>query len=158
GSNIRYYNEMRETVVNNHSAGAGLTVRLSQKSAVSVNQGVTYAPALFYGLFSTGMAPTPGEAVPPASNYSLNTQRSLASATSAALTQQIAHRAVVTLASNIKFNRFLGNSSASYPDVNMRDLGGHVVYSLNRDFGLRLGYTFRQATFEGSPQSTEHDL
>jgi hypothetical protein len=157
-SNVRYYNDLHETVVTNHSVGAGLTFRLSPRTAVSFNQGFTYAPALFYGLFATANTPTLGEVVPPASNYALNTERSYASATSAGLTRQLSSRATLSFASNVKYTKFMGGNSASYPDVNTRDVGGRLTYSLNRDLGLRLGYLFRQAQYAGSPQSTEHDL
>jgi hypothetical protein len=155
-SNVRHYNQLQETIVNNHALGAGLTATFSPKTTLSFNQGVTYAPALLYGLFASS-APVIGEAVPPGSNYALDNERSYASATSAKLTRQLPRRATLYLESNLKYTNFIG-SNPRYQDVRTKDVGGQIAYSLNRDTALRLGYTYRQAEYVGSPQSTEQNF
>jgi hypothetical protein len=157
GSNARYYSDLHETIIANHSLGAGLKARVSSKTSVSVNEGVTYAPALFYGLFASAPTATLGEVVPPASNYLVNDIRSYASNTQASIAQQLSQHGTLSFTSNLRFTDFTGHN-ASYPDVHTAEAGGRYNYSLSRGVALRLGYVFRRAEFAGSPRSTEHNF
>jgi hypothetical protein len=156
-SNVRHYDQLHETIVTNHAVGAGLTANLSPKTTLFFNQGVTYAPALLYGLFGGSAAPVIGEAVPPASNYALDAERSYASATSAKLTRQVWHRATLSFESNLRYTNYIGNNPR-YPDIRTRDAGGQFGYPMTRDTSLRLGYTYRQADYVGSPRNTEQNF
>jgi hypothetical protein len=156
-SNVRYYNDLHETIVTNHAVGAGLSARLSSKTTASFNQGFTYSPALLYGLFGGSVVPVIGDTIAPASNYALENERSYASASSARLSQQLSHRLTLSLDTNIRSTDFRGDNTR-YQDIRTKDAGGQVSYSLGRDTGMRLGYTYRQAEYVGSPIATEQNF
>jgi hypothetical protein len=159
GSNARYYGDLHQVIVTNHSAGVGLSAQLTRSTALSLSQSAAYAPALEYGLSGLFNAATSsvGYVTPAASNYVLDTKRSYAYATSASLTQTMTPRAALMFSSNLRYSVFTVHDP-NYPDVRSRDAGGAFIYSLNRDVKLRLGYTFRQGQYVGSPRSTEHNL
>jgi hypothetical protein len=73
------------------------------------------------------------------------------------VTHQLSPRATLSFTSNLKITDFTGHDT-SYPDMKSADAGGRLVYSLSRDMGLRLGYTYRRADYVGSPHATEQDF
>jgi hypothetical protein len=156
-SNVRYYSDIHQTMVTNHVLGAGLMAHLTPRTSISVNQGFTYSPALFFGLFASGATPIIGAVVPGASNYALNDNRSYAYATGAGVTHQLSPRATLSFESSLRITDFTGHD-ASYPDMKAADAGGKLVYSLSRGVGLRLGYTYRRAEYVGSPRTNEQDF
>jgi hypothetical protein len=157
GSNARYYGDLHETVLANHSVGAGLMVHLSPDTSVSFNQGVTYAPGLLYGLFASVTVPTLGSAVPAASNYKLNNESFYSSASTASLTHRLARRTTAEFTADLKFTTFTAQNT-SYPDMRTEGVGGRLLYSLSRGVALRVGYGYRQANYVGSPRSTQQNL
>ncbi len=157
GSSARYYRDLHEIVVTNHSAGVALTAQLTRGTSVSLSQGATYAPALVYGLFASLATPTVGDVAPSASNYVLDTKRAYAYSTGASLTHKITERAALSFDSGFRYSDFTGHDPG-YLDVRSHDAGGRFIYSLNRDVKVRLGYTFRQGQYVGSPPSTEHNV
>jgi hypothetical protein len=158
GSSVRYYGDLHETIVVNHAIGAGFNVQLTPRTSVFLNEGVTYSPALFYGLFaSTSIEPAAGDTVPAAPNYVLNSKRSYVYDSKASLTHKISERAALVFNAGFQYQDYTGHDVA-YPDLRTEDAGGHFLYSLNRDVKLRLGYTFKQGQFLGAPRTDEHDL
>jgi hypothetical protein len=157
GSTIRHYSDVQTTMVSSYSVGGGVTTRLWKGGTLSVNQGLTYSPALLYGLLAGVTTPTLGATVPQGANYALDQEGSYASATSVSITERLNSRAAVTVMSNASFVTFTG-ANPQYQDVHVYDGGGRLTYSLGRDIGLRFGYTYRQSQFVGSPRTTENDL
>jgi hypothetical protein len=143
--------------LSSYSIGAGFTTRFGSGTTLSVNQGLTYAPALLYGLLAGVTAPTLGDAVPQAGNYALDREGSYASASAVMLTQRLTSRADLTFMSTYATTKFTGVNT-QYQDVEVADGGGRFTYSLSRDLRLRLGYTYRASQFKGSPQTTEQNL
>jgi hypothetical protein len=159
GSNVRYYGDLNQVIVTNYSGGVGLSAQLTRWTSLSLNQSAAYAPSLVYGLagLSNDAAASTGYVTPSASNYVLDTKRSFAYATSASLTHNITQRAALMVSSNVRYSVFTVRDP-NYPDVRSRDVGGRFSYALNRNLKVRLGYTFRQGQYVGSPRSTEHNL
>jgi len=157
GSSVRYYGDLHEAMVVNHSVGTGFTVQLTPRTSLFLNEGITYSPALFYGLFaSTGEAGA-GDTVPAAPNYVLNSKRSYVYDSKASLTHKITERAVLLFNAGFQYQDYTGHDTA-YPDLRTHDVGGHFLYSLNRDVKLRLGYTYKDGQYLGAPRTTEHDF
>jgi hypothetical protein len=156
GSNARYYSEVHETIMTSESAGFGLVARLSPHTTVTFNQGVSHAATLLSGLFDAASSPAAGDLTASGSNNSLNTVRSYASATEASVNRRIGGRVELLFTSNLQYTLMARDSG--YPDLRSRDAGGVFNYSVTRGVGLRLGYTFRQGEYSGTPSSTENNL
>jgi len=157
GSSARYYSEYNQTIMTNESAGFGISVRFTPETTFTFSEGMTYAASLLSGVFGSTTTPLVADLTAPvATNYALNTTRSYASATAASLTRRLSRRAELQFTSNLQYT--LTTRDAGYPDLRSRDAGGVLTYSLTQGVGLKLGYTFRQAQYTGSPASTEHDL
>jgi hypothetical protein len=156
-SNVRYYNELHETLVTNHALGAGLSAGLGSKTTISFNQGLTYSPAQLYGLFAGSAAPMIGEVINPASNYSIDNTKSYASASAAKVSQKLNNRLSLSLESNVRITNFVG-SNPRYLDIRTKDAGAQFSYTLSRGTGLQFGYTYRQAEYVGSPVTSEQNF
>jgi len=157
GSSARHYANSQKTLLSSYSVGAGLTTRFGSGTTLTLNQGVTYSPALLYGLLAGVTAPTLGDAVPQAGNYALDNEGSYASSSAVMLTQRLTSRAALSFMSNFGTTKFTG-VNPQYQDVQVADGGGRFTYSLSRDLSFRLGYTYRESQFKGSPRTTEQNL
>jgi hypothetical protein len=157
GSSVRYYGDVHETIVVNHAIGTGFTIQLTPRTALFLNEGVTYSPALFYGLFASTAEPGAGDTVPAAPNYVLNSKRSYVYDSKASLTHNISERAVFVINAGFQYQDYTGHD-VGYPDLRTHDVGGHYLYSINRDVKLRLGYTYKDGQYLGAPLTTEHDF
>jgi hypothetical protein len=155
-SNARYYSAVHETLMTNESAGFGFDARLSPDTSVVFNQGVSHAAALLSGLFTPATSPAAGDVAASGSNNSLSAIRSFAYATTASVNRRVGRRSSLLFTSNLQYT--LSAPGSGYPDLRSRDAGGVFNYSVTRGVGVRMGYTFRQGEYSGSPRSTEHNL
>lgn len=156
GSSVRYYQTLNMVAAASHTAGVGLTAALTPQTSVSISQSLGYSPVLFSGLFPNVAAPVPGNAESPSSNYLLGATQSFSSGTSAGLTHKFTPRTALLLKGGYHYDHFTGDNPG-YADVRSQEAGGRVTYSMSRGVQLRLGYTFKQGQYQGSPQTNEHD-
>jgi hypothetical protein len=156
GSSVRYYQSLNMFVAASYTAGLGFTAALTPQTSVSVSQNLGYSPVLFSGLFASVAAPTPGNAAPPSSNYLLGASQSLSSGTNAGVTHKFSPRASLLVRASNQYDHFTGDNPG-YADVRSQEAGGRFTYGLSRGVQLRLGYTFKQGQYVGSPQTTEHN-
>jgi hypothetical protein len=157
-SSVRYYADLHQTIVTNGSVGLGFNVNLTPRTSIFLNEGVTYSPALLYGLLgNTAGPPALGDAVPSGPNYVLNEQRSYVYDSKLSVTHKITSRASFTVDSGFQYADFTGNDPA-YPDLRTENVGGHLDLGLNRGIKLRLGYNLRQGQYIGATKTTEHAL
>ena len=156
GSSVRYYQNLHEVVAASHTAGLGFTAALTPQTSLSVGQNLGYSPALFNGLFASVAAPTPGNAESPSSNYLLGATQSFSSGTTAGLTHKFTPRAALLVRGSYHYDHFTGDNPG-YSDVQSQEAGGRFTYSMSRGVQLRLGYTFKQGEYLGSPKTTEHN-
>jgi hypothetical protein len=155
GSSLRYYQDLSLYAAASHTAGVGMTAALTPKTSLSIGQSLGYSPALFNGLFASVAAPTPGNAAPPSSNYLLGAQ-SFSSATTVGLTHKFTPRAALLLTGSYHYDHFTADIPG-YSDVQSQEGGGRFTYSMSRGVHLRLGYTYKQGRYIGSPQTIEHN-
>jgi len=155
GSNLRYYQNLNVFGAASHTAGIGVTAQLTPQTSLSIGQNVGYSPALFNGLFASVAAPTPGNAPPPSSNYLLGAQ-SLSLGTTAGLTHKFTPRLALLLTGAYHYDHFTAEVPG-YSDLRSQEAGGRFTYSMSRGMQLRLGYTYKQGQYVGSPQTTEHN-
>jgi hypothetical protein len=157
GSNARYYADLRRVMVTSHSVGIGLRAQVKPGTTLFLNQGVTYSPALFSGLFAAVAEPAVGDIVPPGSNYLFNTTRGYSYSTSASLTQKITGRAALEFIGSLRHSAFTV-SDPSFSNVDSAEVGGRFLYSMTRNVKLRLGHRFRHGQYSGLPRSVEQNL
>jgi len=156
-SNMRYYGDLHQMVVTNHSVGAGLTAQITRTTSVFVNQGISYAPAYLYGLFARIGVPAVGDVIAPATDYALNSERSWAYTTNASLSQRLTPRATLSFNSDVRYTDFMGHA-AGFTNLLAHDAGGRFTYAVSRDIKLRFGYTYRDTNYSRVQQVSEHDL
>jgi len=158
GSSVRYYGDLHETVVTNYASGIGFNIQLTPQTSMFLNEGLTYSPALLYGLFnSTAAAPAVGDTVPAGSNYVLNMQRSYVYDSTASVTHKITGRMAVTVDGGFQYDDYTSGDTA-YPDLRTKHVGSHLSYGLSRNLKLRLGYTWKDGQYIGAPKTTENAL
>lgn len=159
GSSARYFNQADVFVLNGYNLGLGLTAELSRRTTLSISEGVTYAPSYLYGLFQQLAAPSVGGVVPSASNYGVDGVQSLATMSTANLTQHLTPRAAFVLTGSYgrtdMINNFVGSG---YSDLLNYSAGGAFTYSLNKGMTVRTGYTYRDGQYTNLIRSKEHDI
>jgi hypothetical protein len=148
-SSVRYYSDLHDVLATGQTAAIGIDSELNRQTNLFVNQAVTYAPAYLHGLFATTSAVAPGTPIAPGNDYIVDTERSIASATTARLTRVITPRLELSSDAGYRLTDFIGNAPG-YFDLRSYYLGGTMRYSLNRNLKLRLGYTYRFTEY--SPQ------
>jgi hypothetical protein len=157
GSGARRYQDSQNFVVTNHSFATGLNARFSKQTTMSLNQSVGYTPSYLYGLFASLAPPLPGDVVPSAPDYAVDTVRSYTYVTTAGLVHQLTPRAVLSFDGVFQRADIVG-SAAGYSDLRSYEAGSRFAYSLNRDTRLRIGYKYRAAEYSTVLRPYEHDV
>ena len=157
GSYVRAYQDVGKVILTNSYAGAGLIGRVTPRTSVYINSGVTYAPAYIYELFPQA-PPALGAAVtPPGDYYGASVQRSFTYDSSARISHQFSPRAVFSVISGYRYTQYV-ERLPNYPDRRSYDIGGEYSYSLDRNVKLRFGYTYRDLYYSSFQQPTEHNV
>jgi hypothetical protein len=156
-SDARYYADLHKLYTTAHSAGIGLIAQLTPSASMSLNQAVTYSPALFSGLFAGGATAGLGSVLPSESSYLLESNPSYGYATTANFTQKLSERGSIAFDASFRYNDFTG-SNPGYADVRSEDVGSRYQYAVSRGLNLRVGYSFRRGQYIGSLVSTEHNI
>jgi hypothetical protein len=141
-SALAYYNDLSETRNLSHSLGVGFTALLSQKTSLLFNQGAAYSPSYLYGLFPSDSTVEPGEGVPAAPEYSVQTRETYSYNTSLGLTHSFTRRNRFTLSSDFSYTDYLHESDTQR---DMRVAGARAQFARNvkRNTVLTFGYRFR---------------
>lgn len=79
-----------------HTAGIGVSARLSKQATVLVNQTATYSPSYLYNLFPQVPSTTPGDAPPAALDYAMSGSESFFQGTTMTLTHDFTSRSSVS--------------------------------------------------------------
>ena len=172
GSNLRYYREGNRLVSVGHSAAAGLSARIARRTTLSLSQSVSYAPthSRLSGLFASVAAPGSLEglagdsAVNPATDSAVNqatdraagSGRSYSSGTTLGIAQAVGRRSTLSFSSGFRYATFGGEPG--YSDQRSYEGGVRFSHTVTRDAALRLGYTFRQASYSKTNRPTTHDI
>ena len=161
GANARYYPDLNRFLAADYHAGAGLSVRMTRRTDLRVNQAFSFAPVDLLGIFVSAVPPVLGEGLPVSTDYAVNDNRSYANSTSAQISRRMSPRGDLTFNGSMKVTRFLADRSGNNK---FRELGGGGVYTyrLNTGANLRLGYGYRDAQYQGTSTSSanpaEHTL
>jgi len=160
GTDVRYYQNQHTAVGVGHYGSSGLTYGW-ERTVLSVDGSVAYAPSYLYRLFASVVAAQPvGEAV--ASGYAVTDTPSYNYGLRVNLTQNITQRNRITLHGGGRFADFL-HESAQLNSFGARDLtsyesGLDFTRGLSRNLNLNLGYAYRRAQYFTGVFPTEHDV
>jgi hypothetical protein len=159
GSNVRYYGDLQRVLVTGHSAAFGVDTELNRKTRIFVNQAVSYAPAYLHGLFAPVAAVGPGTPIDPASDYAVDSGRSLTYATTANLTRGFGERIDVTAEAAYRRSDFSG-SAPGYLNLRGYEAGSVMRYTMNRNLKMRFGYTYHFTEYGSDyhPQENNFDI
>jgi hypothetical protein len=157
GSGARRYQDSQNFVVTNHSVATGLSAQFSKQTTMSLNQSVGYTPSYLYGLFASLAPPLPGDVVPSAPDYAVDTVRSYTYVTTAGLVHQFTPRAALSFDGAFQRADMVGNA-AGYADLRSYEAGTRFAYSVSRDTKLRIGYAYRAAQYSAALRPYEHDV
>jgi len=156
-STFRYYPAFNQALATNHNFGAGFSAKFGPETTLTVNQAFSYAPTYLYALFASPTAPLLGEPIVGAPDYQTNTLKSYTYGTNANVTRSLSRRASFSLYGDLRFTDTVG-SGPGLTNMRWSDGGGRFLYSVNRNLGLRLGYTYRQSSYSPLVQTGEQDL
>jgi hypothetical protein len=160
GTDFRYYREQQTTTGIGHYGSTGLTYA-SDRTTVSADGGVAYAPSYLYRLFASGAASSPvGDRV--ATGYAINDTSSFTYDLRLGVTRKVSSRSRLTFSGSGRYTDFLHEAadSTSYGarDLATYDTGAMFSHGLSRNANLNLGYTYRRAQYNTGVFPTEHDV
>jgi hypothetical protein len=113
-----------------HTAGVGVSARLSKHTTLVVNQTVTYSPAYLYSLFPRTAEPALGDAPPAPPNYAIGDSESRSYGTTMTLNHDLAR---------------LGSLSATADYEHTDTSGGGAIQSGLVSYGIRGNFSHRLA-------------
>ncbi len=163
-ANARYYSSINEFAANNYRGALGVAFRPSNLTTLAVNQSVSYAPVFLFGLFADAL-PTPlGGAAGVDSAYAVNDDRAVTSDSSLELERLLTQRSVLAVKGSYMRSHFTVVTPRG-TDFTTVAASGDYRYRLTEISDLRLGYAYRQATFQGTEpfgfrpqQPAEHNI
>ena len=147
GSSVfRHYTELHDLQTASQSAGAGLSVRLDDRTTVSANQTVAYAPSYLYGLFPGGAVDKPGDAVPTAPDYVTTDEASYLYGTTVGLTRGLNRRSQLSASGTFQYTDY-PHETAQFHDLSSEGLRGDFTTHVSRNTAMRVGYHYRNGAF-----------
>lgn len=164
GANARYYSSISAFAANDYHGGGGVAVRPTESTTIAVNQSVSYAPVFLFGLFTDALTPPLGSVSSPDSAYAVNDDRAVTSDSSLDVEQRLTSRSRFAVKGSFLRSHFTVVTPRG-TDFTAVAASGDYRYRLTQDSDLRLGYAFRQATFQGTEpfglrpqQPAEHNI
>lgn len=157
GSGARRYQDSQSFFITNHSFATGLNAQFSKQTTMSLNQSVGYTPSYLYGLFASLAPPLPGDVVPSAPDYAVDTVRSYTYVTTAGLIHQLTPRAALSFDGVFHRSDVVG-TAAGYSDLRSYEAGSRFAYSVSRNAKLHIGYKYRAAEYSAVLRPIEHDI
>lgn len=157
-SALAYYNDLSATRNLSHSLGIGFNAVLSQKTTLLVNQAAAYSPSYLYGLFPGDATVDPGDGVPPAPEYSVQTRETYSYNTSLGLTHSFTRRTRMSLSGDFNYTDYVRESDVQ-KDMRVAGLRAQFSRNVKRNSVLGFGYRFRNGNVGfGFEPTTEHGV
>jgi hypothetical protein len=153
----RYYPQLHRAMSMGTNIGAGFTTQIGRATTLLVNEGVSYAPASFYNLLQTTLAPVIGATPPITANYQAASERAYTTATAIRLTHKFSDRASLELIGDYNYSTFTGHAPG-YFNMPAIDGGGDWVYALNHDVKLRVGYKYHDVQYTKLLRPVENEI
>lgn len=164
GANARYYASLNEFAANDYHGGLGVSVRPSGVTTISANQTLTYAPVFLFGLFADALPPLLGSVSSPDSAYAVNDDRAVTSDSSLEIERLLTQRSRVAVKGSYLRSHFTV-VTARGTDFTATSASADYRYRLTQDNDLRVGYSYRGASFQGTEpfglrpqQPAEHNI
>lgn len=157
-SALAYYNDLSATRNLSHSVGIGFNAVLSQQTTLLVNQAAAYSPSYLYGLFPGDVTVDPGEGVPPAPEYSVQTRETYSYNTSLGLSHSFTRRNRMSLSGDFNYTDYVHESDIQR-DMRVAGLRAQFSRNVKRNTVLSAGYRFRNGEIGlGFQPTTEHGV
>lgn len=145
-STLRHDRRSGDITTMGQTAAAGLTARLSQRNALSVNQTAVYSPSYLYNLFPPATAPAVGEAPPTAADRAVADFGSYSYGTQLTLNHDFTRRTNVSIAGD--YNRAEDPTAASgQPDLETYGTSGTLTRALGPNTTANGRYRYRTSNF-----------
>ena len=164
GGNARYYSNVNAFAANDYHGGGGVALRPTASTTMAVNQSLSYAPVYLFGLFADALPVPLGNVASLDSAFAVSDDRAVTTNSSAELEQRLTARTLLALKGDFMRSHFTVVSPRG-TDFSSVSASGDYRYRLTQDNDLRLGYTYRQASFQGTEpfglrpqQPAEHNL
>jgi hypothetical protein len=157
-SAFAYYNELSETRSLSHSVGIGFDARLSAKTSLLMNQSTAYSPSYLYGLFPSDAAVLPGDEIPAAPEYSVQSRDTYAYNASFVLSQNFTRRSRLLVSGEFTYTDYVQESDR-LRDMRVGVLRGHFSRNVTRNTVLTSGYKFKSGNLSfGFEPTKEHGV
>jgi len=140
-SALGYYPDFHEIKSISHTAGAGLSVEASRRTAIFLNQTAAYSPSYLFGLFPTNPEVSPGDSIPNAPNYATTNLESYSYGTAATLSLASSRRTSVSVGGNYRYTDFTHETVVQRDQIT-QGLDGLFSYQGTRNLALRIGYHY----------------
>ena len=158
GSDVRGYGNFNDVLVMSHAGQLNLSGQLGRGTTFAVNEGVTYAPAFLYGVFSVVPSAVESTVSSSVSNNTFDNERSYSSGTNATITHSLTARTTLSFNSDLQYTTFRGNVPG-YSDMHSYHAGSRLSHGLSRNTHFLLGYRFGDGQYLGQPSTTtEHNI
>jgi hypothetical protein len=170
GSEFRYYRDLGQMLLLNHSAEAEVYAPFGRKTIISGAQRISYDPASISGLFTrpTDLYDTAADlALPPGitnvelANYALHPGRSYTFLTNVGIAERITPRGTLEINGDVGSTRYVDRrvaEVAGFSDLTSYHLGSRFEYHVNRNLSLQTAYTYGRARYASTLLNVqEHD-
>jgi hypothetical protein len=141
-SAFAYYNDLSETRSLSHSIGIGFNAQLSPKTSLLVNQSAAFTPSYLYGLFPGDDTIDPGDEVPAAPEYSVQTRDSYFYNTSLGLSHNFTVRNRLSLSGDFNYTDYVREFDTQR-DMQVAGFRGQFSRNVKRNTVLAAGYRLR---------------
>lgn len=168
GSSARYYRDLGKFLATDYHTGAGIAARLSSRTSLRIDGAFSRAPVDLIGVFADAIPPTLGQTLPSSTDFAVNTNQSDTWVSSASVGRRLTERSDVAINGSVRRTVFLGTPASLPPTVVLGstnngfvELTGGATYikHVTPSAGLRLGYYFRNAQYQGATSTPkEHGL
>jgi hypothetical protein len=143
---MRYFQTASEFRNVSESVGAGFSAQLARRTRVFVNGTAAYSPSYLYGLFPTINEQEPGQSIPDAPDYAVNSQESYSYSAMASLTHGLNARSDVSLSTDVSYTDFV-RETAAIRDFDNYGVNAAYARRLSRHNTLSLSYRYRRGRF-----------
>ena len=145
-SSGQYYSELSDQIVRGYAGNVGGWLRFSPRTRLTVDQGVTYLPALQQA-FRRLMDPTGGLLNDPTGDVSASDEQWLTYDTRIALAHTFSRRSTLT----VDYGRRLLDFRSTETEQVQQDAGFRYTYTLGRGLGVRAGYRYATGRVDTAP-------
>ena len=151
-----YGGDLQDVFVGSHAIQLNLNSHVGRRSALSLSEGASYAPA-FLSAFSSNPPVVSDLASSLTLNNAVETERSYSSATALGLSHNMTERTSVSLDSDFRYTTYRGDVPG-YVDTRFFNVGGRVSHGLSRNLQFHAGYRFGEGEQVFSQNTAEHSV